>query len=110
MSSPSGACRGRELFVWYRVASGSAALARTAVVAMQQALESDCPGLQARLLIRTDETGAQTWMETYAMHGASRDGVDRAIEDRIAVAAAAALGRWLDGDRHTERFDIADRA
>lgn len=109
MSRSSGACRGRELFVWYRVASDSVVRARTAVEAMQRALESACPGLRARLLIRTDETGAQTWMETYALHGAGPHGVDGAIEDRIA-AAAMDLGRWLDGDRHTERFDVADRA
>ena len=109
MSRSSGACRGRELFVWYRVASDSEVRARTAVETMQRALESDCPGLRARLLIRTDDTGAQTWMETYAMHGAGTHGVDGAVEDRIA-AAAAELGRWLDGDRHTERFEAADRS
>lgn len=108
MSLPSGSCRGRELFVWYRVARGHERHARAAVEAMQRMLESQCPGLHARLLTRADDSAAQTWMETYAMLGTGTNGIDDTTQIRIA-AAATELRRWLDGDRHVESFDVADR-
>lgn len=101
--------RGRELFVWYRVADGLAAQVRGEVAAMQRKLEATSPGLRARLLIRTEAGGLQTWMETYAWRDGDAGGIDEAMQERIE-AAATPLCRWLDGARHAEIFDRADRA
>ncbi len=99
---------GRELFVWYRVADDRSAHVRDEVVTMQRKLEATSPGLRARLLIRTEANGLQTWMETYALRDGDAGGIDEAMQERIE-AAAARLGRWLDGPRHAEIFDLADR-
>ena len=97
----------RELYVYYRIDAANAAAARRAVQAMQERLRRDHAGLVARLLTRTGEgSSAQTWMETYAVPGAT-GGVDPGLEAAIDEAAA----HWqqlLDGPRHVEPF-IADR-
>jgi uncharacterized protein DUF4936 len=100
--------RGRELFVWYRVADDRAEEARIELEAMQRRLEATHPALRARLLVRADNGGLQTWMETYAS-GEDDAGIDEAMQKRIE-AAAAPLVRWLDGPRHAETFDLADRS
>jgi hypothetical protein len=98
----------RELFVWYRVDERHAEAARAAVAAMHRALVANWPGLQSRLLVRSD-AGRQTWMETYARprdatgHG---DGVDAALEAAIATAALP-LHPLIDGERHVEAFAAA---
>lgn len=99
----------RELFVWYRVGDDRVAEARAAVRAMQETLAASWPGLQARLLIRDDAGGGQTWMETYARNAdaaSESDGIDDAIEDAIATAALM-LAAFLDGTRHVEAFTIS---
>ena len=99
----------RELFVWYRVDRVHADRARVEVEAMQRKLEAERKGLQARLLVRRDGDGPQTWMETYAMSAAHETGIDDALQARIE-AAASVLREWLDSDRHVETFDVFDRA
>ena len=103
---------GRELFVYYRVAAASACSARTAVEALQAALRDAHPGLEARLLRRRDDGpagGVETWMETYARPG-SPQGVDAALQRAIEDRAAVALAAFVDGVRHVEAFEGAGRA
>ena len=107
--------RARELFVWYRVGVDRAERARAEVDAMQRRLEAQCPGLRARLLIRDDGDGPQTWIETYASRDESLAGaitlasIDDAMRARIE-SAAEPLRRWIEGDRHVETFDLVDRS
>ena len=96
----------RELFVYYRVQPGHVAAARRAVLAMQEALRTSFPNLQARLLSRDGADGAPTWMETYAQAGADAGiGADavQAIADRAAV-----LEPFTEGGRHVEVFFTLD--
>lgn len=98
----------RELYVWYRVAGAQAGPARSAVLAMQAALRSDVPGLEARLLTRIDtETSAETWMESYARPAAA-GGVDEGVQATIAARAACSLA-FIDGQRHCEAFEAVVR-
>jgi hypothetical protein len=99
-------CGLRELFVWYRVGERCSARARAAVDSMQRSLAATVPGLQARLLVRSDG-GEQTWLETYARpHPPFPDGagIDAAMEATI-TAAALPLRELITGDRHVEAFD-----
>ncbi len=108
----------RELYVYYRVPVGNAQALRGMVTDMHDQLRREVPGLQARLLRRTDSgEGLDTWMETYAMlpvasapgdGGAggvsSTCGVSDALRNTIEQRAAA----WAclcDGTRHVEVFD-----
>jgi hypothetical protein len=107
----TGVRRARELFVWYRVDADRAERARAAVEAMQRSLEARFPGLHARLLIRDDEPGPQTWMETYALHegaATSSAGIDAAMQASIEIAAAP-IRPWLGSDRHGEGFEVVSR-
>ena len=99
---------GRELFVWYRVDRAHIDRLRAEVDAMQRALEARCPGLHARLLIRDDGPGAQTWMETYSVANGNGTGIDAALQALIE-ARAAPIRPLLDSDRHVEGFDLAGR-
>lgn len=93
---------GQELFIYYRVAPAHADALTAAVRGMQAALCTERPGLRARLLRRPDvRDGLQTWMEVYALP--SGDDVDTAAL-AIERAAGRALGAWLTGPRHVERF------
>lgn len=96
----------RELYIYYRVASGSAELARSRALAMQQQLCARHPGLRARLLRRPEESGGQqTWMETYAADPLlAPGGVDAALQAAIA-AAAAEWHALIHGERHCEAFE-----
>ena len=96
----------RELFVYYRVAVGEANALRLAVTEMQNRLRREFPGLQARLLRRTDQAAdVNTWMETYAMPSATGAG-DVSDAVRATIEQHAAAWRHLcDGPRHTEVFD-----
>ncbi len=101
----------RELFVWYRVRGEHVAAAASAVRAMQNALIAAWPGLEARLLVRSDDGATRTWMETYAL----RRGTDSAlgVESALAAAVAAgapALAALIDGERHVEAFQPVDLA
>ena len=96
----------RELFVYYRVPVPQADALRVAVTEMHDCLRREVPGLQARLLRRTDQAAdVDTWMETYAMSPAAgagdvSDGLRATIEQR-----AATWRHLCDGPRHTEVFD-----
>jgi len=96
----------RELFIWYRVPAARAEATRAAVLAMQRALMTTWPGLEARLLVR-NQAEPQTWMETYArrvVSPASNIGIDSTLEAAIE-AAARQLAEAIDGGRHAEVFD-----
>ena len=94
----------RELFIYYQVRGADAAAARETVTAMQDELRASRAGLQARLLVRCGDGGdLQTWMETYAQAGASRN-IDAALEALIE-ARAKRLDRFIAGARHVEAFE-----
>lgn len=90
----------RQLFIYYRVASGRAAAARLAIEALQARLRLALPGLRTQLLRRPDEKdGLQTWMEVYA----HPDGVSLRAQEHIE-AAARELQALCPGPRHVEVF------
>ncbi|WP_284620401.1 DUF4936 family protein [Aquabacterium humicola] len=94
-----------RLYVYYRIDAGALAAVREAVMAMQAALRSEQPTLEAALLRRPEaKDGEITLMETYAAPG----GIDAALQARIegsAAAAFAALAGCLRSPRHVERFE-----
>ena len=96
----------RELYVYYQVPVNKADALRVAVTEMQNSLRREVPGLQARLLRRTDQAAdVDTWMETYAMSPAV-DAGDVSDSLRETIEQHAAAWRHLcDGPRHTEVFD-----
>lgn len=102
----------RELYVYYRVPVSNADALRGVVTEMHRQLRHDVPGLQARLLRRTDPgAGLDTWLETYAMRplASAQDdggtgGVSEALRKTIEQRATAWAG-LCDGARHSEVFD-----
>lgn len=95
----------RELFIYYRVRSAEARAARAAVLASQQHLCGQNPGLSARLLRRPEEAdGHQTWMEAYATDPLQYPaGITPALQADIESSAQPML-RYVEGSRHTEVF------
>ena len=94
----------RELFIYYRVTLADAPALQAQVLAFQQSLTADHPGLMARLLRRPEPAdGWQTWMETYTMPGHA-DGVTEALQHEIARVAAAASDELRNTPRHVEVF------
>jgi len=104
----------RELYIYYRVRRDRAKAALRAVRALQQSLRATHPGLVARLLRRDGEAPLQTWMETYAIGTAPRDGADHGVDAALEAAieaGATSFAVLLDGPRHVEAFDAdAERA
>jgi Domain of unknown function (DUF4936) len=110
----------RELYIYWRVATPQLAAALQATQHMQQQLQGQHPGLQARLLVRLEEkttavAGAaahSTVMETYRTRG----GITPTLQAAIAAAAQQFLHPWLVADsnglgqRHVEVFGSADAA
>lgn len=96
----------RELYVYYRAPAHQADRVQAAVTAMQDRLRLDVPGLQARLLRRTDlATGQDTWMETYALlPSATGDGVSPALGEHIEQLASS-WQHLCRGPRHSEAFE-----
>ena len=87
-----------DLYIYYRVCSGSAGELRTRASAMQNRLAREY-GIVAALKRRPEEKdGLQTWMEIYQ---AVPDGFAMLLERAVAQAGLAAL---IDGQRHTECF------
>lgn len=94
----------RELFIYYRIALDDAPALQAQVLAFQQRLMADHPGLTARLLRRPEPAdGWQTWMETYTMPARS-DGVTEALQHEIERVAAQADERLRVTPRHVEVF------
>lgn len=101
-----------ELYVYYRVPTREADRLRATVTALHDQLRRELPGLQARLLRRTDTalhaapTDMDTWMETYALPSAARDNL---LGDALTAAVAQQAAEWRqllgDGVRHTEVFE-----
>jgi hypothetical protein len=95
----------RELYIYYRIRDGVADRALQAVKVMQSKVRAAYPGLVTRVLTRREETGAATWMETYAFKAAGGSGgVDARIESAIAEQASV-LAPFIDGSRHVEAFN-----
>jgi hypothetical protein len=94
---------GRELFVYYRVATMHADAARLEVRRFQADLCVRHRALQARLLRRPGEVvDVQTWMEVYALPQ-EPGGVSEALQAEIEHAADR-LMPLIDGPRHCEVF------
>lgn len=96
-----------ELYCYYRVPAALVDAAQAEITALQQRLCAALPGLEARLLQRTDiadaankaSTADATWMETYRHpDGLGADAVAQIVE----ASAAWPTGRV--GTRHLERF------
>ena len=90
-----------SLFVYFKLKASAAEPALSALLAMQQGLRADHPGLLARLFARTDAStlGELTWMETYE-HPA---GLSDAFMADLG-GAVQGLPADLIGPRHTEFF------
>lgn len=95
-----------ELYVYWRASAHDAAVVREQVAAAQQQLQSDHPGLQARLLRRpeVDSRGEHTWMEIYT-HPSAPTALAGPLRGEIDAAMASALGSRLRGPRHVEAFE-----
>lgn len=91
----------RELYVYWKA---PAALDLSPLHHAMSTLESQHPGLRARLLRRADAaTDLSTWMEIYTATAGVSPALQQAIEARIAPLLAQ-LGA---GPRHTEVFEAA---
>ena len=102
-----GSCS--ELYVYYRVVPANAQAALQAVIAFQQRLREQHPGLAARVLRRADDDSAGvTLMETYAFDNGARKGID----DALQLAHRGGCGRndcaAERPARTTEVFDALD--
>jgi hypothetical protein len=87
-------------YVYYRVAAADVAAAVAAVIAAQAVLRARHRGLWTECLRRSGEReGHVTLMEVYGF----ADGHDAAS---IEAEAAAASGRWRQGERHIEAFVV----
>ncbi|MDQ6628852.1 MAG: DUF4936 family protein [Pseudomonadota bacterium] len=96
----------RELYIYYRVRSSATAEAKQAVAAMQRELRASHPGLQTRLLRRSEQAPAsETWMEVYASNCTAEAVVIGAAFEAELETRAEALAEFTDGQRHTERFE-----
>ncbi|HEY8609518.1 MAG TPA: DUF4936 family protein [Noviherbaspirillum sp.] len=87
-----------DLYIYYRVLPGNAAVLQEKAAAMQQRL-SRAHGIVAGLKRRPEEKeGRQTWMEVY-------HDVPAGFADLLQAAVTeAGLDRLADGPRHTEIF------
>lgn len=94
----------RSLFIYYRVDADKVVSAHQAVARVQHALQRSVPGLQARLMRRSDGVQAgvttQTWMEVYE----HPQGIDpvwmQLLQEQVACLPAGLLG-----ERHCETFE-----
>ena len=96
----------RELYVYWKLPPGRQAEAVERVRSLQAGLAEAHPGLEARVLARSDLSsgGQATLMETYA-RPSSPEGVDAGLQQAIESAAAASLAGLGAGPRHIEAFD-----
>ena len=87
-----------DLYIYYSVPDGHAALLAPRVLAMQARLRA-AHGVAGQLKRRPgSQDGLQTWMEIYPNTEA---GFDAAL---AAAVQDAALSELIDGKRHTEVF------
>jgi quinol monooxygenase YgiN len=94
----------REVYVYYRVAPAHWLETADAVAQWQREMCRSHPGLVASVLRRPEaHDDVVTLMEVYA----GSHTIDAAFEATIARGAEA-LGPWLLGERHIERFDALD--
>lgn len=96
---------GAELYIYWHCAAARESDAVAAFGICRATLQAQHPGLQARMLHRTeDRTGRVTLMEIYARPG----GLDGAARASLLAATAAALAGLADGPRHVEVFRPVD--
>lgn len=77
-----------NLYVYYKLASSEASNQHIKVLLMQAELKAQFPKLSFQLLKRpdTDETGRETWMETYDLSEIDINDF-RGVLDQLALAA-----------------------
>ena len=86
----------------------NAQAALQAVLAFQQRLRQQHPGLATRVLQRSSgRSDGVTLMETYAFNDGHHRGIDSTLRSRIEEAAAV-LNPVLSGPRQIEAFDALD--
>lgn len=91
----------RELYFYWRVAPTQLARATAVLRAWQATLAQQHPGLQARLLCRSDDGATlATVMETYVSSG----GIPAALQEAIVEHGAQVATPWCEGPRHLEVF------
>ena len=92
----------RELYLYWHVAPADLAAAAAGMRAFQAGLMAAQPGLQCRLLRRSDDRDPRaTLMETYQRPG----GIDAGLQAQIVALGAQAVAPWCDGQRHVELFE-----
>lgn len=111
---PGTMATGCELYVYYRVARADTDEAHAQVEAAQARLRTALPGLEARLLRRSDDAGKNasgdtgrdpTWMEIYRL--------EAGLDDADCAQIDAAMRDWPAarvGARTIERFVPIDGA
>jgi Domain of unknown function (DUF4936) len=97
------ALMGRALFVYYRIGHQDEVAVLDALRSLHVELRKTIPGLRCERWRREapGSDGLLTLMESYTTTDGSIDANQQAL---IESRAAAALGRWIIGVRHTEVF------
>ena len=96
----------RELYIYWRVSPDHVASAIASTAAWQAGLQQAHPGLQARLLSRSEDGASHaTLMETYALDG----GLPAALQLTIVETGNQMAARWCEGSRHVEVFEPVPR-
>lgn len=90
-----------NLYIYYRVRPADAPQLIASVHALQARWRSELPGLACTLNQRVDDGEPHlTLMETYT----HPQGLSTQWQQAIEAGAGHALARWIDGERHAERF------
>jgi Domain of unknown function (DUF4936) len=90
-----------ELYFYWRANPADSAAVKASVQAWQATLRHGQPGLQTRLLHRSEVAASDmTWMETYALPC----GIGPALQQQIAERGDVVTAPWRRGPRHLEVF------
>jgi hypothetical protein len=96
----------RQVYAYWRLRADDWPAVLVALHRLHDQLQREHPGLIARCLQRVDAAEDLTCMEVYQTDAALLpDGVDAALAQAIAAAAAPLVGPWQHGERHVETFD-----
>lgn len=91
-----------NLYIYYRVRPADAPQLIAAVRDLQAQWRSELPGLDCTLSQRVDDGQPHlTLMETYV----HPQGLSPAWQRAIEAGVERRLSRWIDGERHVERFE-----
>lgn len=95
--------RGRQLFLYWRVAALELEAAISALRIWQLECLQSRPGLQAQVFVRIESDALRaTVMETYAFDIDA--GLDAPLEQHLIHHGNIATQRWRDGPRKVEAF------